>query len=321
MKLNRGFVENLFIISALSLIVAFSTLISKQVKEVEIFSLKPINNAIRNFKDKNILVLGVAGLESNGALLTDVMMVVNVNLDKSSVKAVSIPRDLLVNIKNTEKFTKINNLLTIDNPQLKIKKTDLIKDKIEQITNLKIDNVVIVDLDGFRYFIDAIGGINVYLDKPLYDPQLANPDNPSERFYLEAGWNYLDGKKAAKFVRSRYAATGDFSRIDHQHDLLMAVFQKLKKLNAFTSPVMLYKIYSSWSGYLYTDFNIQDGFKLLPLVKNLNAKNIKFTTISYSKPEPLLISNSTLDYGYYLMPKIGLENYNDIRNYIYNFLY
>ncbi|HRZ30032.1 MAG TPA: LCP family protein, partial [Candidatus Paceibacterota bacterium] len=128
MKLNRGFVENLFIISALSLIVAFSTLISKQVKEVEIFSLKPINNAIRNFKDKNILVLGVAGLESNGALLTDVMMVVNVNLDKSSVKAVSIPRDLLVNIKNTEKFTKINNLLTIDNPQLKIKKTDLIKD-------------------------------------------------------------------------------------------------------------------------------------------------------------------------------------------------
>gem|GEM_PF-3909547 len=131
----------------------------------------------------------------------------------------------------------------------------------------------------------------------------------------------MDGKKAAKFVRSRYAATGDFSRIDHQHDLLMAVFQKLKKLNAFTSPVMLYKIYSSWSGYLYTDFNIQDGFKLLPLVKNLNAKNIKFTTISYSKPEPLLISNSTLDYGYYLMPKIGLENYNDIRNYIYNFLY
>lgn len=321
MKINRGFVENLFMVLALSLIVAFSSLISKQVKKVEIFSLKPINNAIRNFKDKNILVLGIAGLESNGALLTDVMMVVNVNLEKSSVKAISIPRDLLVNVKNTDRFIKLNNLLTLDNPQLKIKKTDLIKDKIEQITNLKIDNVVIVDLDGFRYFIDAIGGINVYLDEPLYDPLLANPDNPSERFYLETGWNYLDGKKAAKFVRSRYAATGDFSRIDHQHDLLMAVFQKLKKLNAFTSPVMLYKIYSSWSGYLYTDFNVQDGFKLLPLVKNLDVKNIKFSTISYSKPDPLLVSNSSDIYGYYLMPKVGLENYVDIRNYIYNFLY
>ncbi len=187
MKLNRGFTENLFVVFALSLIVAFSAFVSKQVKEVEVFALKPINNAIRNLKDKNILILGIAGFESNGPLLTDVMMVVNVNLEKSTIKSISLPRDLLVNIKNTERFIKINNLLTLDNPQLKIKKTDLIKDKVEQITNLTIDNVVIVDLDGFRYFIDAIGGINVYLDEPLYDPQLANPDNHNERFYLEAG--------------------------------------------------------------------------------------------------------------------------------------
>lgn len=321
MKLNRGFAENLFVVFALSLIMAFSVFLSKQVKEVEVFKLKAINNIIRNTKDKNILVLGIAGFDSNGPLLTDVMMVVNINLDKTSIKAISIPRDLLVNIKGTEKFSKINNLLTVDNPQLKIKNTGLIKDKMEQITNLKIDNIVIVDLDGFRYFIDAIGGINVYVDKDLYDPKLANPDNPNERFYLEAGWNYLDGKKAAKFVRSRYAATGDFSRIDHQHDLLMAVFQKLKNINAFTNPVMLYKIYSSWSGYLYTDFNINDGFKLLPLAKNLNSKNVNFTTISYSPPDPLLVSSNSPVYGYFLMPKAGLENYSDIHNYIYNFIY
>jgi len=187
MKLTRGFAENLFVVFALSLIMAFSVFLSKQVKEVEIFKLKNITNAIRNIKDTNVLVLGIAGFESNGPLLTDVMMVVNVNLDKSTIKAISIPRDLLVNIKNTENFIKINNLLTVDNPNLKIKKTDLIKDKVEQITNLKIDNIVIVDLDGFRYFIDAIGGINVYLDQPLYDPKLANPDNPNERFYLESG--------------------------------------------------------------------------------------------------------------------------------------
>jgi LCP family protein required for cell wall assembly len=245
MKLNRGFIENVFVIFMLSLIVAFSAFLSKQVKEVEIFKLKTVNNAIHNFKDKNILVLGIAGFESNGPLLTDVMMVVNINIDKATIKAISIPRDLLVNIEKTENFTKINNLLTIDNPQLKVKNTNLIKNKISQITGLTIDNLIIVDLDGFRYFIDAIGGINVYLDKPLYDPKLANPDNPNERFALESGWNYLDGKKAAKFVRSRYAATGDFSRIDHQHDLLMSVFQKLKKINAFTNPVTLYKIYSS----------------------------------------------------------------------------
>lgn len=321
MKLNKGFVENIFIVFMLSLIMAFSAFLSKQVKEVEIFKLKTVNNAVRNAKDKNVLVLGIAGFDSNGPLLTDVMMVANVNLEKGSVKAISIPRDLLVSIRGSKSFTKINNLLTVDNPNLKIKNTELIREKVEQITNLKIDNIVIVDLDGFRYFIDAIGGVNVYLEKTLYDPLLANPDNPNERFHLEAGWNYLDGKKAAKFVRSRYAATGDFSRISHQHDLLMAVFQKLKKLNAFTNPVMLYKIYSSWGGYLYTDFNVNDGFKFLPLAKNLDGKNIKFSTISYSKPEQLLVSTSSDVYGYFLMPKIGLEDYSEIHNYIYNFIY
>ncbi len=319
MKL-RHFGENLFVVFALLLIIAFSVFLFNQVKEIDIFKLSGGENKTYNVDNQNVLVLGIAGFESNGPLLTDVMMVVNINVKEKSVKVISVPRDLLVKIKNTENFTKLNNLLTIDNPKLKIEKTDLIKDKVEQITNLKINHIAVVDLDGFRYFVDAIGGINIYLGDNLYDPLLANPDNPEERFSLEAGWNFLDGKKAAKFVRSRYAATGDFSRIDHQHDLLIAIFQKLKKLNAFTNPMMLYKIYTSWNGYLYTDIDINDGWKLLPLVKDLDSKNIKFMTISYSPPDQLLASTSSDIYGYFLMPKIGLENYTDIHNYIYKFI-
>jgi len=319
MKLKR-FGENLFVVFALLLIIAFSVFLFNQVKEIDIFKLSDSGNKTYDIDNQNVLVLGIAGFESNGPLLTDVMMVVNINVKAKTVKVISVPRDLLVKIKNTENFTKLNNLLTLDNPKLKIEKTELIRDKVEQITNLKINHIAVVDLDGFRYFVDAIGGINIYLGESLYDPLLANPDNPDERFSLESGWNFLDGKKAAKFVRSRYAATGDFSRIDHQHDLLIAIFQKLKKLNAFTNPMMLYKIYTSWSGYLYTDIDINDGWKLLPLVKDLDSKNIKFMTISYSPPDQLLTSTSSDLYGYFLMPKIGLENYTDIHNYIYKFI-
>jgi len=66
---------------------------------------------------------------------------------------------------------------------------------------------------------------------------------------------------------------------------------------------------------------VNDGFKFLPLAKNLDGKNIKFSTISYSKPEQLLVSTSSDVYGYFLMPKIGLEDYSEIHNYIYNFIY
>lgn len=322
MKINRGFIENLVIIIVLSIMVAFSAFLGRSYKEINVFKIGGLNNIISNTsKYKNILVMGMAGFESHGPLLTDVMMVVNINLTNSKIRVVSIPRDLLVSVPKTNNYSKINNLLTLDNPKLKIQKTDLIKNKVEEITGLKIDNTVIIDLDGFRYFIDAISGVNVYVEKDVYDPKLSNPDNPNERFYLPAGWNYLDGKKAAKFIRSRYAASGDFARIDHQHDLLLAVFQKLKQLNCFTNPVLLYKIYNSWGGYLYTDINIAEAIKYLPIAKGMNANNILFTTISYEKPEPLLISQSSDIYGYYLMPKKGLDDYSEIQNFIYNFIY
>ncbi len=103
------------------------------------------------------------------------------------IKIISIPRDLLVQVPGQANFAKINSLLAIDNPNLKIKNTKLISAKAAEITGLKIDNIVVIDLDGFKYFIDAIGGINIHLDKTVYDPILLNPDNFDEMFSLEAG--------------------------------------------------------------------------------------------------------------------------------------
>lgn len=321
MKQQKKIWENILTGLIVLILIILSAFLTKPVKEVELFKLTPFQKKALNVNQKNILILGIVGFESRSPLLTDVIMVVNINFDTKKTHIFSIPRDLLIEVPKRNYFAKINSLLTLDNPNLKIKKTDLIALKTEEITGLKIDNVAIVDLNGFKYFIDAIGGINIYLEKTLFDPILLNPDNFDEMFKLDAGWNYLDGEKAAKFIRSRHGPAGDFYRIDHQHDLLLAVFQKLKQMNIFSNPVLVYKIYNSWSGYLYTDFNITDAIKFLPMTKNLLPSDITFFSISFSPPDPMLISNRSDIYGYFLQPIEGLENYSKIQNHIYNIIY
>jgi LCP family protein required for cell wall assembly len=165
-------------------------------KEINVLGAKNFFSFFSNpfaKNSKNILVLGMTGEGNNGSYLTDTIMICNLNFAKNKVNVISIPRDLLVQIPNTSQFSKINGLLLAENQKIlgqnkkEIKSWNLIKTKIEEISALKIDNVVIINLDGFRYFIDALGGINIYLDQPLYDPNLTNPDNPDDIFQLDAG--------------------------------------------------------------------------------------------------------------------------------------
>ncbi len=312
--------ENILIIFIAFAIVILVIFLIKQVKEVEFWKTSFSKKTTHDSLEKNILILGTADLPNETSLLTDAIMLVNINLQQQAVRVVSIPRDLLVKMPGIDYFIKINSLLAVENRRGKVEKTTTIKEKMEEITNLKIDNIAVVDLDGFKYFIDAIGGVNIYLEETLYDPILTNPDNFDEMFTLKSGWNFLDGERAAKFIRSRHAPTGDFYRINHQHDLLMSVFQKLKQMNAFSDPSLINKIYHSWKGYLYTDFNLSDALTFLPLAKNLTLENISFTSISFSSPDPLLMSESSEIYGYYLKPILGLENYQAIQKHIHNFI-
>ena len=250
--------ENIVIICMLAIVSAFVFFSITKPREITIANSGNIFSFLKNpfAKDsKNILILGMTGSGNNGSLLTDAVLFMNLNLNTKKINLISIPRDLLVQIPGTTRYVKINGLLAEDNSKRKvvknssgvitntgIEKWGLIKTKVEEITALKVDNVAVVDLDGFRYFVDSLGGINVYLDKAISDPNLSNPDEPGGIFKLEAGWNYLDGKKAAKFVRSRFGPTGDFYRIAHQHDLLAAIFQKLKSLKSLSNASKLLAI-------------------------------------------------------------------------------
>ena len=104
------------------------------------------------------------------------------------------------------------------------------RDAVEGVTGLKVDNYVMLNLNGFRDFVDAIGKVTVDVHTRL--PIGGNGDPASPLYHVATGgWieigdnQKLDGYHALWFARSRWA-TDDYDRIERQRCMIGAVVKK-----------------------------------------------------------------------------------------------
>jgi len=280
----------------------------------------------------NILFLGIVGEGSRGAFLTDTIFVTSIIPSKPSKKQISmisIPRDLWVKIPNGSTSVKINSLYELENTGKNFSKAvsyELIKEKIEDITGLSINYIVILDLKGFEKLIDALGGIDIWLEKDVIDPSLVNPHNPSEIFHLSAGWRHLDGALIIKFIRTRYAPNGDFYRMEHQQQIIAALKDKLTKLADVWNLLSWLKIWQSLNGHVITNLDFNTIWQIFPIVKNISSSQIQYLSITNKPPDELLMTSTIYDNWsdkdiYILIPAKGFENYEEINNYINEKIY
>jgi len=277
----------------------------------------------------NILFLGIVGEGSRGAFLTDTIFVTSILPSKKQISMISMPRDLWVKIPNGSTGVKINSLYELENKGKKFSEATsygLIKEKVENITGLPMDYIVILDLKGFEKLIDALGGIDIWLEKDIIDPSLVNPHNPSEIFHLSAGWRHLDGALIIKFIRTRYAPNGDFYRIEHQQQIIAALKDKLTKLADVWNLISWLKIWQSLNGHVITNLDFNIIWQIFPIVRNISSSEIKYLSITNKPPDELLITSSIYnDWAkkniYILIPKKGFENYEEINNYIKEKIY
>ena len=181
--------------------------------------------------------------------------------------------------------------------------------------------IVILDLKGFEKLIDALGGIDIWLEKDVMDPSLINPYNPSEIFHLSAGWRHLDGALIIKFIRTRYAQNGDFYRIEHQQQIIAALKDKLTKLADVWNLISWLKIWQSLSGHVITNLDFNTIWQIFPVVKDISSSQIQYLSITNKPPDELLMTSTIYDNWsdkdiYILIPAKGFENYEEINNYI-----
>ena len=150
-----------------------------------------------------LLVIGTDGGRAPGradANRSDSLMLVRLDPGTHRISYLSIPRDLRVEIPGYG-TSKINAANQIGGPALTIA-------TVKALTGLPFDHVVVVDFDGFKELIDAIGGIEVDVPKAVLSNRFDCPYKPSrcddwEGWRFEKGTQQMDGRRALVYSRIR----------------------------------------------------------------------------------------------------------------------
>ena len=138
--------------------------------------------------------------QSVGNHLADTIMILRLRNDGTAA-VVSVPRDLLVPIASTDSVAKINSAYNLDS-SAQTRAARLIE-TVEAHFNIGLQHFV-VDLDGFRRLVDAIGGVSMCFNRPTPDDRRQRrPPQGGTGFSAGQGWTHLDGDRALAFVRSR----------------------------------------------------------------------------------------------------------------------
>ena len=106
-------------------------------------------------------------------------------------RKLSIPRDTLANIPGHSE-NKINSAYALGGAKLTVR-------TVEKFLGINVDQVAIIDFDGFRKFIDAIGGVNV--DVPI--DVCSTVSGGAFNLQLDKGEHTLDGFEAITLARTR----------------------------------------------------------------------------------------------------------------------
>ncbi len=175
----------------------------------------------------NVLVLGSDHDYDNKARVmkthgrSDSILIAHIDFARGTIGALTIPRDTAINIPGRRGLHKINAAHAFGGPELTI-------ETIRQAFGIPIDGYITIDTLGFVKVVDALGGIDLTVEKRLkYD------DNWGKlHINLYPGYQHLTGYQAMGYVRMRHSDS-DEMRSKRQHNFLMVLRDKIKSLEGF----------------------------------------------------------------------------------------
>lgn len=183
----------------------------------------------------NILVVGVDRRPGGGDQNADVLIIAHVDLIAKRVAAVSLPRDLLVDIPGIgpDKINGSYNYGVLANPDDPVAGIAKVRDTIESVFGIVLDGYVLIDFDGFTEVVDSAGGVNVDVPYEIVDEAYPTEDYGTEIVKFDPGLQHMDGETALKYVRTRHADSDD-ARRERQYQVLLALFDTGKSLSSVT---------------------------------------------------------------------------------------
>ncbi|OIP79411.1 MAG: hypothetical protein COT39_02025 [Parcubacteria group bacterium CG08_land_8_20_14_0_20_48_21] len=274
----------------------------------------------------NILLLGIGGSGHTGPLLTDTIIIASFDLVKEKVALFSIPRDLWVPLPYTRNsYNKINSIYAFAEVQQEDSGGEALSQTVAQVFGIPIHYYGLVDFDGLMGLIDRLDGIEVYVERPLEDPEYpvlgreeAEPySSRFEHLYIPEGWQNMDGNTALKYARSRHALGvegSDFSRARRQQKILLALKDKILSTATLLQPSRINALLDAFDNHLATNMEVWEGLRIYQFGKNVPRN--QFVQFVFDDGPHNFLEATSIGGAYVLQAKDG--NFAAARSFVQN---
>ena len=207
----------------------------------------------------NFLLLG-SDARGKERARTDTIILLHLDVEKKKAVLLSMPRDMRVKIPERG-YNKVNAAHVYGGPELMVR-------TVEDFTGFSIHHYVETDFKGFKKMVDALGGVDIYIDKPMKD-RMAGA-------YFSRGYYTLNGTQALAYVRSRHTPAGDFDRVKRQQGFLRALYKKAKAPVSLTKLPQLVNFFAENTT---TDLSTTELLSLASLIRSIQEEDIETFTL------------------------------------------
>jgi LCP family protein required for cell wall assembly len=249
-----------------------------------------------------VLLLGVDRRpDEPGPSRSDAIIVLRIDPARQRVAMLSLPRDLIVDIPGYG-YARINAASVYGElyPELG-GGVELERQTVSNLLGIPIDYVVLVDFNGFIGAIDALGGIDVDVEKELYDPEYPTMDYGYMEAYFPPGPTHMDGATALIYSRVRHMDT-IWDRARRQQQVLIAVVQRVRQRNPIESIQSVAALTTALRDYVQTDMPIDRIVDLAWALRAIAPESVE----RYNLDGSMISENAGSDdpYAEYALPGV-----------------
>jgi len=250
-----------------------------------------------------VLLLGIDVGPGRRTYNTDTMIVATLD-PHSGASLISIPRDTYGAPLGDGRvyYAKLNSLLAygrLDPNTYPLGGPETLKAAVGALLGIRIDYIAAVDFLGFTSAVDAVGGVDVTVERAVHDFGYPDEYNKVVGFHIEPGTYHMDGYTALAFARSRLGAgDNDFTRADRQQRVIQAMGSEMRRGGWLLNlPSLLNAVGDS----VATDIPVELLPHLARAMLDADLSNIQRLVIA----RPLVYSDTLTDGTYVLIPDVG----------------
>ncbi|MGQ4360504.1 LCP family protein [Streptomyces sp. SAS_272] len=242
----------------------------------------------------NILIIGTdkrtgkgnEGYGDKGSVgHADTNILLHVSKDRTNATALSIPRDLIVDVPDCptkQPDGSEKNIPGTRNVRFNTSLGQYERDAgctmrtVKEVTGITVDHFMMADFNAVKTLTTAVGGVEVCLAHSV--------DDKESKLKLPAGKSVVEGEQALAFVRTRHSFgnQGDLDRIKVQQQFLSSLMRKMSSSDTLTSPTKLVSLAEAATKALTVDTGIGKVSTLKDValqLKKVPPKNITFLTV------------------------------------------